>query len=168
MFTFTAGEAMLIQLGKPTSTLGHDVQVEVNPQRMNFIDFDEGSMTLSVREGITSNEDTGIYTLVVKLSEQKDGLSKEYKIKVTLVAASEAVECSEQEQKVCHTEEIDGQEVEACECETLCPSGETMICQQQVDDAKEREDCQCEADGTVQLECTEGEELVCEQTEEDG
>ena len=69
MYTFRAGEAIEIQLGQPTSTLGNDVQVEFVPRRMNFINFSEESMTLSASEGITTNEDTGIYTVVMKLEE---------------------------------------------------------------------------------------------------
>ena len=58
---------------------------------MNFIDFDEESMTLSISQGITTNEDVGIYTIVVKLNEPKDKLKKTYRVKVTIVAARKTV-----------------------------------------------------------------------------
>ena len=37
-------------------------------------------MTLEVMEGITSNDDTGIYTVIVKLKESIDSLTEKYKI----------------------------------------------------------------------------------------
>ena len=80
MYTFTAGDHLLIYLGEPTSTNGHDVEVEFNSRRANFIDFDEGEMTLEVMKGITSNDDTGIYTVIIKLKESIDSLTERYKI----------------------------------------------------------------------------------------
>ena len=46
MYMFKAGDPLFIYLGEPTSTNGHDVEVEFNSRRANFIDFDEGEMTL--------------------------------------------------------------------------------------------------------------------------
>ena len=87
----------MIYLGEPTSTKGEEVQVEVNFRRMDFIDFDEDEMTLSVMEGITTNEDTGIYTVIVKISEKNDNISEKYKIKITITEADPIIECEENE-----------------------------------------------------------------------
>ena len=64
---------------------------------MDFIDFDEDTMTLSVMEGITTNEDTGIYPINVKLSEPNDNISKKYKIKITITEADPIIKCEENE-----------------------------------------------------------------------
>ena len=65
----------MIYLGEPTASNGEEVQVEINFRRMDFIDFDENAMTLSIMEGITTNEDTGIYTIIVKLTEPVDNIT---------------------------------------------------------------------------------------------
>ena len=77
---FKAGDPLLIYLGEPTSSNGHDVEVEFNSRRANFFDFDEREMTLEVMAGITSNDDTGTYTVIIKLKESIDSLTERYKI----------------------------------------------------------------------------------------
>ena len=61
MFTIFAGDYLLIQLGEPTSTNGEDVEISVNQEGSNFIIFDESSLAFVIRQGVTTNNEAGIY-----------------------------------------------------------------------------------------------------------
>ena len=74
MFTINAGEAFLINLGTAISTNGEYVEVSVVFDGMSFVNFDENSMQLSIDQGVTTNDETGIYSLEITLLEIKIGL----------------------------------------------------------------------------------------------
>ena len=118
MFTINAGESMLINLGTPISTNGEDVEVSVAFDGMSFFNFDENSMQLSIDQGVTTNDETGIYSLEITLIEESDSLEETYTIRLTILESEEdsALECVEPEELVCYIETIDEQEIEICEC----------------------------------------------------
>ena len=87
VYIFSAGDPFSIFLGLPTSTLGNEVQVEILSPGIDFIDFDRGSMTLSIMDGITTNEDAGVYSVSVVLSEESENLLEEYEIQITITEA---------------------------------------------------------------------------------
>ena len=74
MFTVNAGEAIVINLGVPMSTNGEEVEVELVSGGIGFMNFDKNSMVLSIDQGVTTNDDTGVYTIEITLREVIDDL----------------------------------------------------------------------------------------------
>ena len=74
MFTVNAGEEIVINLGVPMSTNGEEVEVELLSGGIGFMNFDENSMVLSIDQGVTTNDDTGVYTIEITLREVIDDL----------------------------------------------------------------------------------------------
>ena len=131
MFTINAGEAILINLGTAVSTNGEDVEVSVVFDGMSFVNFDENLMELSIDQGVTTNDETGIYSIEITLTEETDDLEETYTIRLTVLESEEdqSLECAAVEELVCYIEIIDEQEIETCECQLLCQLGEIEICQ---------------------------------------
>ena len=122
MHTINAGEALLIYLGTPVSTNGEYVEVSVVFDGMSFVNFDEDLMELSIDQGVTTNEETGIYSIEITLTEETDELEETYTLRLTVVETAEdpSVECAAVEELVCYIETIEEQEIETCECQLLC------------------------------------------------
>ena len=118
MYTINAREALLINLGTIVSTNGEDVEVSVSFDGMSFVNFDEELMELSIDQGVTTNDEAGIYTIEITLTEETDDLEETYTIRLTVLESEEetASECTESEELVCYIETIDDQEIETCEC----------------------------------------------------
>ena len=78
--TFNAGEAILIYLGAPVSTNGEEVKVSVKFDGISFVNFDQSAMELYTYEGVTTNDEQGIYTIEITLTEETDDLTETYTI----------------------------------------------------------------------------------------
>ena len=109
---------MLINLGTAVSTNGEDVEVSVVFDGMSFVNFDENLMELSIDQGVTTNDETGIYSIEITLTEETDDLEETYTIRLTVLESEEdpSLECAATEELVCYIETIDEQEIETCEC----------------------------------------------------
>ena len=86
MFTINAGDPLQIQLGEPISTNGEEVDITVKQEGENFIIFNENSLTFAVNQGVTTNNEAGIYAQEITLTEKTDGLTETYTIRLTIVA----------------------------------------------------------------------------------
>ena len=86
---------MLINLGTPISTNGEDVEVSVDFDGMSFVNFDENLMELSIDQGVTTNDETGIYSIEITLTEEQDSLEETYTIRLTILESDKdpALEC---------------------------------------------------------------------------
>ena len=80
MYTFNAGEAILIYVGAPISTNGEEVKVSVEFDGISFVNFDQSAMELYTYEGVTTNEEQGIYKIEITLTEETDDLTETYTI----------------------------------------------------------------------------------------
>ena len=56
------------------STNGEEVEVELVSGGIGFMNFDESSMVLLIDQGITTNDDTGVYQIEITLREEIDDL----------------------------------------------------------------------------------------------
>ena len=74
MLTIKAGEAFVINLGVPVSTNGEEVEVDFYSGGLGFIDFNESSMELSIGQGVTTNDDAGVYSTEITLREEINDL----------------------------------------------------------------------------------------------
>ena len=167
MYRIKAGDPLLIELGKATSSIGNDVEVNLSTEA-HFINFDEDSMSLSIDEGVTTNQESGVYKLNITLFDDADSLTKTYIIRLTIIDNEQkpSLECSATEELICFIELVGRKEIEKCKCESSCIHGEVMTCQLQEDsEGKENEVCKCEQE----LEdCEQGTILVCDTLETDG
>ena len=80
MYTVNAGEAILIYLGTSISSNGEEVNVIIESDGIDFVNFDESKMELYTNEGVTTNEEQGIYTIKITLTEETNDLSETYTI----------------------------------------------------------------------------------------
>ena len=80
MYTVNAGEAILIYLGTSISSNGEEVNVIIESDGIDFVNFDEFKMELYTNEGVTTNEEQGIYTIKITLTEETNDLSETYTI----------------------------------------------------------------------------------------
>ena len=97
MFTINAGDPLQIQLGEPISTNGEEVEISVKQEGANFIIFNKNSLTFVINQGITTNNEAGIYAQEITLTEKTDGLTETYTIRLTIVAIEQeqTIECDE-------------------------------------------------------------------------
>ena len=79
-------------------------------------------MELYTYEGVTTNDEQGIYKIEITLTEETDDLTETYTIQLNILEskADPAPDCQESEELICRTDIIDEQEVETCECELAC------------------------------------------------
>ena len=98
---------------------------------MSFVNFDESTMELYTNEGVTTNEEQGIYTIEITLTEDTNDITETYTIQLTILEAKSGavLECEEPEELICYTYIFDGQEIENCECELPCKIDEVVVCQ---------------------------------------
>ena len=80
MYTVNAGEAILIYLGTSISSNGEEVNVIIESDGIDFVNFDEFKMELYTNEGVTTNKEQGIYTIKITLTEETNDLSETYTI----------------------------------------------------------------------------------------
>ena len=143
MYRIKAGDPLLIELGKAVSNKGNDVEVSFS-SKAHFINFDEDSMSLTIDEGITTNQESGVYRLNITLVDDTDFLSKTYIIRLTIIDNEQkpTFQCSVNEELICFIELVGRKEIEKCKCESSCQHGEVMTCQLQEDsEGNEREVC---------------------------
>ena len=67
---------------------------------------------------MTTNDETGVYSIEITLTEETDELEETYTIRLTVLESEEdpGLECAAVEELVCYIETIDEQEIETCEC----------------------------------------------------
>ena len=124
-----------------------------------------------IPKGYTSNADAGLYTVDIRLWDKVDELEQKYTISLTIFEAEikeEKVECQQNQELVCHVQEIDGEEVDKCECQDVdiinqCKE-ENLVCRVEEVDGVETNKCECKDE---LAQCSE-EEIVCQIKDIDG
>ena len=88
-------------------------------------------MDLFTNKGVTTNDEQGIYTIEITLTDQSNEITETYSVKLTILQSEKdpGLQCEESDELVCYTDIIDGQELENCECEQSCQPTETVVCQ---------------------------------------
>ena len=100
-----AGAALDLFIGQPTSDLHNEVRVDVNVGNALFIHFNESSLFLTVPQNVTTNQEEGIYSIEIYLTDTVFEVSSTTIIQLQILPVDEVILQGELEETEQETQE---------------------------------------------------------------
>ena len=82
------GEVLIVQLGVPINDFGHEAEIKVSLEELNFVQFDKDTRTLTIQPNQTS---IGIYEIDLLLESDSIEDTRELSIRVLIMPETKGV-----------------------------------------------------------------------------